>query len=374
MKIIHLSDLHIGKRVLGYSMLENQKYILDRIVEIIEDEKPDVVAIAGDVYDKTNPSEEAVNLLDDFLVRLSKLDAEVFVLSGNHDSPEKIAFASRLIDASGIHMSPVYNGMLSSYKLTDEYGDVNIYMLPFIKPLHVRRYYPEAIISNYTDAVKVALDKMNIDSSKRNILIAHQFVTGSKTCDSEISVGGVENVDADCFLPFDYVALGHIHTPQDVVKNKIRYCGTPLKYSFSEEKQNKSVTVIEIKEKGDVKVTLRELKPLYDFVVVTGTFEDIMEKYKNRIINDYVQIVLKDENDVPDAFRRLQNIFVNLMHMSYDNKRTNERKRLENLPIEKELSELEMVSELYKLQHNRALTKEQEKYIEKIIDKVKENC
>ena len=264
MKIIHLSDLHIGKRVLGYSMLENQKYILDRIVEIIEDEKPDVVAIAGDVYDKTNPSEEAVNLLDDFLVRLSKLDAEVFVLSGNHDSPEKIAFASRLIDASGIHMSPVYNGMLSSYKLTDEYGDVNIYMLPFIKPLHVRRYYPEAIISNYTDAVKVALDKMNIDSSKRNILIAHQFVTGSKTCDSEISVGGVENVDADCFLPFDYVALGHIHTPQDVVKNKIRYCGTPLKYSFSEEKQNKSVTVIEIKEKGDVKVTLRELKPLYD--------------------------------------------------------------------------------------------------------------
>ncbi|MDD6400644.1 MAG: exonuclease SbcCD subunit D [Lachnospiraceae bacterium] len=374
MKIIHLSDLHIGKRVLGYSMLENQKYILDRIVEIIEDEKPDVVAIAGDVYDKTNPSEEAVNLLDDFLVRLSKLDAEVFVLSGNHDSPEKIAFASRLIDASGIHMSPVYNGMLSSYKLTDEYGDVNIYMLPFIKPLHVRRYYPEAIISNYTDAVKVALDKMNIDSSKRNILIAHQFVTGSKTCDSEISVGGVENVDADCFLPFDYVALGHIHTPQDVVKNKIRYCGTPLKYSFSEEKQNKSVTVIEIKEKGDVKVTLRELKPLYDFVVVTGTFEDIMEKYKNRIINDYVQIVLKDENDVPDAFRRLQNIFVNLMHMSYDNKRTNERKRLENLPIEKELSELEMVSELYKLQHNRALTKEQEKYIEKIIDKVKEDC
>lgn len=374
MKIIHLSDLHIGKRVLGYSMLENQKYILDRIVEIIEDEKPDVVAIAGDVYDKTNPSEEAVNLLDDFLVRLSKLDAEVFVLSGNHDSPEKIAFASRLIDASGIHMSPVYNGMLSSYKLTDEYGDVNIYMLPFIKPLHVRRYYPEAIISNYTDAVKVALDKMNIDSSKRNILIAHQFVTGSKTCDSEISVGGVENVDADCFLPFDYVALGHIHTPQDVVKNKIRYCGTPLKYSFSEEKQNKSVTVIEIKEKGDVKVTLRELKPLYDFVVVTGTFEDIMEKYKNRIINDYVQIVLKDENDVPDAFRRLQNIFVNLMHMSYDNKRTNERKRLENLPIVKELSELEMVSELYKLQHNRALTKEQEKYIEKIIDKVKEDC
>ena len=277
MKIIHLSDLHIGKRVLGYSMLENQKYILDRIVEIIEDEKPDVVAIAGDVYDKTNPSEEAVNLLDDFLVRLSKLDAEVFVLSGNHDSPEKIAFASRLRDASGIHMSPVYNGMLSSYKLTDEYGDVNIYMLPFIKPLHVRRYYPEAIISNYTDAVKVALDKMNIDSSKRNILIAHQFVTGSKTCDSEISVGGIEKVDADCFLPFDYVALGHIHTPQDVVKNKIRYCGTPLKYSFSEEKQNKSVTVIEIKEKGDVKVTLRELKPLYDSVVVTGTFEDIME-------------------------------------------------------------------------------------------------
>ena len=247
MKLLHLSDLHLGKRVNEFSMLEDQKYILSEIIQIVEKEAPDAVLIAGDVYDKSVPPAEAVELFDDFLVRLSRLGTQVFVISGNHDSPERVAFGGRLMDPSGIHMSPVYSGQVQPVPLTDAFGTVNIYMLPFVKPIHVRRFFPEAETGTYTDTLRTAVEQMSVDPAARNVLMTHQFVTGAWRSESEdISVGGTDNVDASVFDTFDYVALGHIHGPQHVGRETVRYCGTPLKYSFSEAGHQKSVTAVEL--------------------------------------------------------------------------------------------------------------------------------
>lgn len=235
MKFIHLSDLHLGKRLHETSLIEDQAAVLDQIIEIIDRESPNGIFIAGDVYDKSVPSAEAVQLFDKFLVELAKRTVQVFIISGNHDSAERIAFGSQIMGVAGIHLSPVYNGKIEAKSLTDEYGEINVYMLPFIKPSHVRRFYENEMIESYTDAVKVAIEKMNIDKDKRNVLITHQFVTGATRSESEETVGGTDNVDANVFDDFDYVALGHLHAPQYCANNKIRYSGTPLKYSFQRQ-------------------------------------------------------------------------------------------------------------------------------------------
>ena len=230
MKLIHLSDLHLGKRVNEFSMLEDQAYILQEILEIIDDEAPDAVLVAGDVYDKSIPPAEAVELFDDFLVRLARRKLPVFIISGNHDSPERLAFAGRLIDASGIHLSPVYHGCVEPLTLCDEHGEVDIFMLPFVKPANVRRFFPDEAIDSYTDALRVAIGRMPVDPARRSVLVTHQFVTGAARCESEeLSVGGSDNVDSSVFDAFDYVALGHLHGPQNVAEERVRYCGTPLK-------------------------------------------------------------------------------------------------------------------------------------------------
>ena len=245
MKLIHLSDLHLGKRVNEYSMVEDQKYILKEILRIIDEVSCDGVIIAGDVYDKSVPSAEAVTLFDDFLCDLADRHLRVFVISGNHDSAERMSFGARLIDAAGIHISPAYNGHTAPITLTDEYGKINIYMLPFVKPVNVRKFFEDEIIETYTDAMRVAVSNMSINTEERNILVTHQFVTGATRTESEeISVGGTDNVDVSVFDGFDYVALGHIHSPQSCSEARVRYSGTPLKYSFSEAKDEKSVTVI----------------------------------------------------------------------------------------------------------------------------------
>ena len=251
MKLIHLSDLHLGKRVNEFPMLADQRFILAQILQIIDGERPDGVLIAGDVYDKSVPPVEAVELFDDFLVQLAERKIPAFVIGGNHDSPERLAFCNRLIDASGIHISPAYTGAVQPLTLSDEYGKINLYMLPFVKPANVRRFFPEEPLESYTDALRTAIGGMHVNFAERNVLITHQFVTGAARCDSEeISVGGTDNVDSSVFDGFDYVALGHIHGAQNVSSQRVRYCGTPLKYSFSEANQQKSVTVAELKEKA----------------------------------------------------------------------------------------------------------------------------
>ena len=370
MKLIHTSDLHLGKRVYEYSMLEDQEFILKRIIHIVDSEKPDGIIIAGDIYDKSIPSAEAVQLFDDFLVQLAKRRLEVFVISGNHDSPERIAFGARLMDVSGIHMSPVYDGEVSPFTLTDAYGPVRVFMLPFLKPPQVRRFYGEGI-SGYTDAVRAAISGMTIDPAERNVLITHQFVTGAQRSESEeISVGGTDNVDAYVFEPFDYVALGHIHSPQNCGSEKIRYCGTPLKYSFSEAKDQKSLTVVELREKGSVFCRTIPLTPKRELVELKGTYEELTLKafYENTTWQeDYTHITLTDEEDIPDAIGKLRTVYHRLMKLDYDNRRTRLNQEIGGAESVEAKTPFELFSEFYELQNNQPMSDEQSEYMREMI-------
>ena len=375
MKFVHLSDLHLGKRVNEFSMLEDQQYILLRVLQIIEGEKPDAVVIAGDVYDKAIPPAEAVTVFDEFLVKLAAMKLQVFVISGNHDSAERIAFGGRLMDASGIHMAPVYHGEVSPFILTDRYGEVRIYMLPFIKPADVRRVYPGEESGSYTEAVRTAVSHLNVDLSARNILIAHQFVTGAARSESEdVSVGGMDNVDVSVFEAFDYAALGHIHGPQHIGRETIRYCGTPLKYSFSEKDHLKSVTVVTMEEKGKTAVRTVPLKPLHDMREIRGTYNDLTLKknYAGTDVEDYLHIILTDEDDVPDAMARLRTVYPNIMKLDYDNSRTRCSGRAEISEEMEQKSEIELFEEFFEKQNGRAMSEEQRLFSEQLLDRIRE--
>lgn len=448
MKFIHLADLHIGKRVNAFPMLEDQRYILKQILTILREEQPDGgVILAGDIYDKAIPSAEAVELFDEFLYQLAALKLRVFIIAGNHDSPERIAFGNRLMDRSGIYLSPVYDGHVKCITCPDSTSPatlsaanavepntgtrpaasaaatasasvtppVDVYLLPFLKPANVRRFYPEETIESYTDAMRVAIAHMDIDPTHRNLLVTHQFVTGASRSDSEdISVGGTDNVDASVFAPFDYVALGHLHGPQQVrfrqapeedtadqdatqeaasaedsdgpasaVENMtagpvIRYAGTPLKYSFSEARHHKSVMVVEIGEKKadgttDVCIGTRELRPLHDMREIRGSYETLTLRanYEGTATDDYIHATLTDEIEVPDAARHLQVIYPNLMKLDYDNARTrgqgSERLELEQL---EEKSPLDLFSELFEKQNHKDMTEEQARYVEAQMEKI----
>lgn len=463
MKFIHLADLHIGKRVNAFPMLEDQRYILKQILTILREEQPDGgVILAGDIYDKAIPSAEAVELFDEFLTQLAAIRLRVFIIAGNHDSPERIAFGNRLMDRSGIYLSPVYDGHVKCIRCLDSASattlsaanavdlnastrlaasaaatasvsvsgtpPVDVYLLPFLKPANVRRFYPEETIESYTDAMRVAIAHMDIDPTHRNILVTHQFVTGASRSDSEdISVGGTDNVDASVFAPFDYVALGHLHGPQqvrfqsateadavdqeltpevvDTIGNAavdseassadrsessasaverasagpvIRYAGTPLKYSFSEVRHHKSVTVVEIGEKKadgvvDVCIGTRELKPLRDMREIRGSYEELTLRanYEGTATDDYIHVTLTDEIEVPDAARHLQVIYPNLMKLDYDNARTrgqgSEHLELEQL---EEKSPLDLFSELFEKQNHKDMTEEQARYVQAQMEKI----
>lgn len=373
MKLIHLSDLHLGKRVNEFPMLADQRFILAQILQIIDGERPDGVLIAGDVYDKSVPPVEAVELFDDFLVKLAERKIPVFVIGGNHDSPERLAFCNRLIDASGIHISPAYTGAVQPLTLSDEYGKINLYMLPFVKPANVRRFFPDEPIESYTDALRTAIDGMHVNLAERNVLITHQFVTGAARCDSEeISVGGTDNVDSSVFDGFDYVALGHIHGAQNVSSQRVRYCGTPLKYSFSEANQQKSVTVAELKEKGLLTVRTVPLVPLHEMREVRGTYEEIAARsfYENTSYPaDYLHVTLTDETDVPEAMAKLRIIYRNLMTISYDNARTRSRTNLGVATEAEKKSPLELFAEFYEKQNGAPMNEEQTAFVQKLIER-----
>ena len=370
MKLIHLSDLHIGKRVLEVSMIEDQEYILTQILRIIDDCCPDAVMISGDVYDKSIPSAEAVTLFDDFLCRLSKRRIPTFIISGNHDSPERLAFGGRLLERSGIYISPVYDGNIRPVTLQDSSGEVDFWLLPFVKPGHVKRFYPDEEIGSYTDAVRVATQKMPIDRNKRNVLLTHQFVTGAATCESEeLSVGGSDNVDASVFEGFDYVALGHIHGPQNIGSSRIRYCGTPLKYSFSEAEHLKSVTLVKLEGKGRLELQVLPLTPRRDLRQLRGTFAQLTdpELYRHTQTEDYLHIILTDEEDVPEAIGKLRLIYPNILKLSYDNTRTREDQIIDRAEDVRRRSPLELFGELYELQNNQPMSEIQNAYALELI-------
>lgn len=373
MKFIHLSDLHIGKRVNDFSMIEDQAYILTKILNIIDEQQPDGVFISGDVYDKAVPSAEAVALFDDFLYRLAQRELQTYVISGNHDSPERIAFGGRLMNQSGVYMSPVYHKDIAPITVHDEHGAINIYLLPFIKPTHVRAQFPEASIESYTQAMQVALDYLQVDSSKRNVLLTHQFVAGSLRSESEeLSVGGSDNVAVDVFEAFDYVALGHLHKPQHVGRETIRYCGTPLKYSFSEANDVKSVTVVEMGAKGEIEITTVPLVPKRDLKQLRGTYDDLMLKsnYDSLNLDDYYRITLIDEYDVPDALQKLRTVYPNIMKLDYDNARTQALTLIEGASAIEQKTPLELVGEFYEQQNNQALSSEQAVLLTTLIEQI----
>ncbi len=373
MKLIHLSDLHLGKRVNEFSMIEDQKYILKQILGIIKTESPDAVLIAGDVYDKSIPSVEAVGLFDDFLKRLARQKLQVFIISGNHDSQERLAFGAELMEYSGIHIAGVYDGTCRPISLKDSYGTVQIYMLPFIKPVHARSVFPEETVESYTDAVRMAISRMEIREGDRNILVTHQFVTGAWRSDSEdISVGGVDNVDSSVFDVFDYVALGHIHGPQSVGRETVRYCGTPLKYSFSEARHQKSVTVLELEEKGKCRIRTVELRPVHDMRELRGTYEELTDRknYQDTKVDDYIHITLTDEEDVVDAMGKLRVIYPNLMKLDYDNRRTRENREITGGGEEETRTPLEMIEDFYEQQNNQPMSEKQKALVSELMESI----
>ena len=367
MKFLHLSDLHIGKKVNDYSLLNDQKHILNQIVDAVALEKPDAILVSGDVYDKSVPSAEAVQLLDDFLTKLSEMRQKVFVISGNHDSAERIAFGSEIMKHSGIYLSPVYNGSVEPVVLHDEFGAVNIYMLPFIRPANVRACLGIERPLSYTEAMRVAIENMNVDTSVRNVLMAHQFVTGAERCDSEEVIGGLDNVDADVFDCFDYVALGHLHRPQNVT-DKIRYCGTPLKYSISEVNDEKSVSVVELGRKGTLVLREIPLVPLRDWQDLRGKYADLL--VKSAATDDFVRITLTDEDEILNAYANLRNIYPNILSFAYDNRRTRAQGAAGSVSQLKHKTPMQLFSEFYKQQNNSDLSEKQIEYVQSIINKI----
>ncbi len=374
MKFFHLSDLHLGRRMYEFSLMEDQTYILDEILRLTDKESPDAVLLAGDIYDRAVPSAEAVELFDRFLCALAERRVPVLAISGNHDSPERIAFGAHLMAPSGVFLSPVYGGTVEPVTLSDAFGEVRFYLLPFVKPSNVRRFYSDAGIESYTDAVRCAVEHMEVDTSVRNVLITHQFVTGAVRSESEdITVGGTDNVDAAVFDAFDYTALGHLHSAQKIGRETLRYSGTPLQYSFSERGQ-KSVTVVELREKGNVTVSALPLAPLRALREIRGSYSELTlrENYAGTNTGDYIHAVLTDENDVPNALARLRSIYPNLMRLDYDNLRTRSSAVLLAEERQEKLTDTELFAELFEKQNGQKMTAEQSAYAEAVFTRLRE--
>ena len=374
MKLIHLSDLHFGKRVNGYSMIDDQKYIVRRILEIIDEEHPDGVMIAGDLYDKSVPSEDAVELADDFLNMLVERNLKIFIISGNHDSEQRVAYGANIMKKSDIHISPVFDGTVSKVSLTDEYGPVNVFLLPFLRMADAKRFaHDPEDITDYTGAIASVIGGINVDTSERNIILSHQFVTGAATSESEErNVGGLDNVDASVYDDFDYVALGHIHGPQSIGRKTVRYAGTPLKYSFSEKDHIKSVTIVELKEKGNVTVKETVLLPMHDLREIRGTYDELMlrENHDDETANDYLRVVLTDETDVPEAMNKMKNAYPNIMELVYDNLRTRHQASV-GTPVEVETkTNYEIFEDLFEHINGKGLDDEQSEIFRDIEEKI----
>ena len=373
---MHLSDLHLGKSVLEQSMIEDQKYIIDKIVNIVKDRQIDIVMIAGDIYDKGIPSIDAVNLFSSFLTRLYKLGVKVLVISGNHDSKDRLAFGNELFIDNGVYIESIFNGVLRKEVFEDNNGKLNIFMLPFIKPVDVRIWYPDLSINSYNDAVKAIIDNTEINKSERNIIMVHQFVTASgvdiERSESEtISLGGIDNVDVSLFDDFDYVAMGHVHGAQKLIRDTVRYAGSPLKYSFSEVNQKKSVPVIEINSKDDIKIDLVELEPIRDMRIIKGPILKLLSKdvYSLGNRDDYINAIITDDDYVVNAIGKLRKVYKNVLKLEYSNNRnlldSNVINKVSN--DMKDKSPLDLFKDFYLEQNNIELDVKREKILSDVI-------
>lgn len=375
MRLLHLADLHLGKRVNEFSMLKDQEHILEQVVTLACTKGVDGVLVAGDVFDKTVPSVEAVSLLDDFLTQLAGHHIPVYLISGNHDSVQRLSFGAHLLEKSGVYVAGEYAGAVQKVCVEDAYGPVDIYLLPFIKPAQVRAVWKEEAqkIETYQEAVSFVLQKTQIEQEHRNILVAHQFVAGASVCDSEErSVGGIDQIDVSCFEGFDYVALGHLHGPQQVGRRTVRYAGTLLKYSFSELQHHKSITLVELGKKGEIEIQMFPVSPLHEMRQIRGSYEEITKRsnYENTDTADYMRIILTDEEDIFDAVGKLRAIYPNLMRLEYDNARTENGQMMQTVTAVQEKGPAELAAEFFMKQNNKPMEEEQKAYLERLIGQV----
>ena len=373
MKLFHTSDLHIGKRLFEYSLIDDQRAVLEQLLALISQEKPDALLISGDIYDKTVPSAEAVRILDAFLTQAAEM-TQVLLIAGNHDSPERISFGGRLMSASGVHVCGVYDGAAHTVVLEDAHGPVKFWLLPFVRPADVRRYHPETAVDTTADAIAAAVKDLHIDTTERNVLLAHQFVTGADRTESEeISVGGTDNVDAGLFADFDYAALGHIHRAQECAYPHIRYSGTLLPYSFSEAEDEKTVTVVVLEEKGTVGISVRSITPPRPMRRLRGTYAELMARdfyAETDYPVSYLQITLTDEEDIPDALMRLRTVYPYLLRLEYDNIRTRTDTALQALDEAAKVDPFTMTAAFYEQQNGQEMTAEMTEFLNTLIASV----
>lgn len=371
---MHLSDLHLGKSIMEESLIDDQRYILNEIIEIVNNKKVDVVLIAGDVYDKAIPSVEAVRLFSEFLSRLYKMNIKVFVIAGNHDSKDRLSFGNEVFVENGIYIEGVFNGSLRSVELEDDNGKILIYMLPFVKPYDVKGFYSGVEINSYNDAVKVIIDNAKIDKNVRNVIMVHQFVTanGVEFDDSEVealSLGGIDNVDVSLFDDFDYVAMGHIHRGQRLLKDNVRYAGSPLKYSFSEVNHKKSVPIIDIGKKGNIDIEYIDLVPLRDMRVIKGKLDNLLSDDVVRLgnVDDYICAIITDDDYVMDVIGKLRSVYKNVLKVEYQNKRSLSNNNVMNVIDVDKKSEIELFNEFYLKQNNIEMDEERLDIVNNVI-------
>ncbi len=377
MKFFHISDLHIGKKLREMDITKDQEHILNEIIEMADEHEPDAVLIAGDVYDRSVPPAHALNLLDNFITRLESRDIRVFIVSGNHDSPDRLQFAKGILEKNNIHIAGTFNGQVEKVELRDEYGPINIYLLPFIKPSIVSNFYKKETIDSYEKAFRLVIDGTDINTKERNVLISHQFVTNAgaepEASESEsIRIGGLDNIDVSAFDPFDYVALGHIHRPQKVGRETVRYCGTPLKYSFSEHNHKKSVSLIEIKEKDDISITKLPLNPIRDMRIIKDTLENLLhsEEY-TKYREDFIYAIVTDEEDVFDPIGQLRSVYKYVLLLEIENTKSQyvDNDIAYSIDVKKK-DPLELFQEFYFNQKNEEMTESQEKILIEILDEL----
>lgn len=382
MKILHLADLHLGKILQEQSLIEDQEYMLKEIIKIIKNEDIGAVLISGDVYDRSVPPAEAVNLLDNFLkILIKELKIKVFIISGNHDSKDRLGFGSKIFEDEGLYIESKYNGNLRKIEIEDEYGKLNIYMLPFIKPVEVKQYFEDDLENNYNTAINKIIKKEKINKEERNIILVHQFVTAGtvepERSESEVlTLGGIENVDVSNFDDFDYVAIGHVHRPQKIGRDTARYAGTMLKYSFSEINHNKTVPIIDFKEKGNIEINLKELAPIRDMREIKGPIEELLKKenYEKGNINDYIKAIITNEETVYDAIGQIRRVYPNTLKLEIRNSKTINGGQEQDLHLQKvkRKSEQELFEDFFKSQNNVDLDDKQKEIIKDIISEVKD--
>jgi len=399
MKFLHLGDLHLGKTLGEFDLIDDQRYILEQILEIICTEKVQAVLIAGDVFDRAIPSEAAVRLLDWFLSELAKAQVSTFMISGNHDSDDRLHFGSSLFTASGIFISSVFDGSLHSVTLTDAYGEADVYLMPFVKASQVRHFYPDDKIVTYEDAVRTILMHTQLDRSRRNILVAHQFVAGKMEIPTETgatggqavragedipdeagsagqaqwldpklggsegaaskSVGLVERIGFDCFDDFDYVALGHIHSPQQVGREAVRYAGSPLKYSLSEADNSKSVPLIDMKEKGNMQISLLALEPMRDLRHLKGPLKMLLDERNVSAPDDFIYATLTDEDVISEAMGIFRQTYPNTLRIDYDNSHTRQSGSLDMADFTETRSFAELIADFYRQMYGCEISEEE---------------